>query len=80
MPDSSHKKQTLEQLRDRVWRFEVRQPGSHGSEQHPHFVCVDCGGVTCLSGIEFNNSSRKATEKVGRVKEILLKGVCKSCD
>ena len=35
------------ELGDHVWRFElVAQDGGHGSA-HPHFVCVDCGAVSC---------------------------------
>jgi Fur family ferric uptake transcriptional regulator len=36
------------ELGDHVWRFEVRDPDHPGAEKHPHFVCVECGGVTCL--------------------------------
>jgi Fur family ferric uptake transcriptional regulator len=34
---------------DHVWRFEVkRRAGDHVTE-HPHFVCSDCGAVSCLT-------------------------------
>lgn len=36
-------------LGDHVWRFEAAgTPTSHASEQHPHFVCSECGDVACL--------------------------------
>ncbi|MFM7075671.1 MAG: Fur family transcriptional regulator [Planctomycetaceae bacterium] len=39
---------------DHVWRFELRKRGSDGSvaADHPHFVCTECGAVSCLEGVE----------------------------
>ena len=68
------------ELGDHVWRFELRDPGRAEGEQHPHFVCTECGSVTCLADVEFEAESRKRASKVGRVTEILLKGHCRSCD
>jgi Fur family transcriptional regulator, ferric uptake regulator len=70
---------TRHELGDHVWRFEVRPPGAT-DEQHPHFVCTDCGSVTCLSEIGFDKSSRRQASKIGLVKEILLKGICHNCE
>lgn len=68
------------ELGDHVWRFEVRDPNAGpGEGQHPHFVCVDCGQVTCLGGLEFTKDTREQARKVGRVTEILLKGHCVEC-
>ncbi|MDG2390880.1 MAG: transcriptional repressor [Planctomycetaceae bacterium] len=67
------------ELGDHVWRFEVRLEGSAENEQHPHFVCLDCGAVTCLSDLDFDAPSRRATSRVGDIKEILIKGVCVEC-
>lgn len=37
-------------LGDHVWRFELRGDGAKSHrEQHPHFLCTDCGTVTCLA-------------------------------
>ena len=47
--------------------------------QHPHFVCVDCGGVTCLHDVEMPKTAQKSWTKVGKVTEILLKGHCNTC-
>lgn len=70
---------TRSELGDHVWRFELR--GEHDSENgtHPHFVCVDCGSVTCLSEVELPVSAKKRWAKIGRISEILLKGHCKAC-
>jgi Fur family ferric uptake transcriptional regulator len=67
------------ELGDHVWRFEVRGAGTEADIQHPHFVCLDCGSVTCLSDLDFDAPSRRATSRVGDIKEILIKGVCVAC-
>jgi Fur family ferric uptake transcriptional regulator len=67
------------ELGDHVWRFELRDPKHDESGQHPHFVCVDCGGVTCLHDVEMPKTAQKSWTKVGRVTEILLKGHCNTC-
>src|SRR5262245_28718320 len=35
---------------DHAWRFE-RKDDEHETRDHPHFVCVDCGQVTCLTDV-----------------------------
>ena len=67
------------ELGDHVWRFEIRDPDAD-DDQHPHFVCVDCGTVTCLDDLEFTASSRKRSADVGRITEVLVKGFCSTCD
>ena len=68
------------ELGDHVWRFELRGQQRHGGDEHSHFVCTECGSVTCLSDVELNSATRKQTAKIGRVTEVLLKGHCKDCD
>lgn len=64
---------------DHVWRFEI--PQEDGDGPHPHFVCVDCGVVSCLDGVEVNFSrARKAPRSVTKRKvEIQIKGICDAC-
>ncbi len=66
------------ELGDHVWRFELRRH-AHGNEQHPHFVCVECGSVTCLHDVDMPRTAQKSWAKVGQVTEILLKGHCNTC-
>jgi len=66
------------ELGDHVWRFELRKKAHH-DEQHPHFVCVDCGSVTCLHDVDMPKTAQETWAKVGRVTEILLKGHCNTC-
>lgn len=67
------------ELGDHVWRFELRDPDAADGGQHPHFMCIDCGSVTCLSDVEFDPATRKRASQIGVVTEILLKGRCRKC-
>jgi Fur family ferric uptake transcriptional regulator len=69
---------TRTELGDHVWRFELRRTAHH-DEQHPHFVCVDCGSVTCLHDVDMPRTAQKSWAKIGKVTEILLKGHCNTC-
>ena len=67
---------------DHSWRFELRHgEDSHAGADHPHFVCVDCGKVSCLNDIEVKIAPAKGTKgsKMGEVTEIFLKGHCLNC-
>jgi Fur family ferric uptake transcriptional regulator len=66
-----------QELGDHVYRFEAT--GSHEENGHPHFLCVDCGSVTCLDSVQITASSRRQSEAVGTVTEILLRGHCVAC-
>lgn len=67
-------------LGDRVWRFEFRRADQHTDGEHPHFVCNDCGQVSCLPDvhIEFNNP-KEAKSFGGEICEIFFKGRCEHC-
>ncbi|HBE69801.1 MAG TPA: Fur family transcriptional regulator, partial [Planctomycetaceae bacterium] len=66
------------ELGDRVWRFELVGEGEE-IHAHPHFICVDCGQVSCLDDVQLTKKSISQTEDIGSVTEILLKGHCKKC-
>jgi Fur family ferric uptake transcriptional regulator len=67
------------ELGDHVWRFEPIGEGEHEHAAHPHFVCVDCGSVSCLNEIKLTRKSLTASRQIGEVTEILLRGHCKDC-
>ena len=67
------------ELGDHVWRFEPIGEGEHGHTAHPHFVCVECGIVSCLSEIKLTAKSLTVSRQVGEITEILLRGHCRSC-
>lgn len=68
------------ELGDHVWRFETIDPDRPPGEKHPHFVCVECGSVTCLGDMDFTTSSIRRAKTIGRITEILIKGHCTECE
>ena len=70
-------------LGDHVWRFELKKGvGSvKHTEEHPHFVCVDCGEVSCLPGLSVRlEGQTKAPKSVTKNKVVVqLKGRCDNC-
>lgn len=67
------------ELGDHVWRFEAIDLNHRHKQGHPHFVCVDCGSVTCMDDVQLTAGSRKQSDTVGEITEILLRGHCKDC-
>lgn len=70
---------TRRELGDHVWRFELRDESHPDGCEHPHFICVDCGSVTCLHKFEMPKSSMKSVANVGRITEVLIRGHCVLC-
>jgi Fur family transcriptional regulator, ferric uptake regulator len=68
------------ELGDHVWRFELITEGEHKHKTHPHFLCVDCGSVSCLSETKFTATSLKSAGNIREVTEVLLRGHCHECD
>ncbi|MBX3259503.1 MAG: transcriptional repressor [Labilithrix sp.] len=70
-------------LGDHVWRFELKKGvgGVEHTEEHPHFVCVDCGEVSCLPGLSIRlEGAAKAPKSVAKKKvSVQLKGRCDNC-
>lgn len=67
------------ELGGHVWRFEIVGSEAGRVAAHPHFLCIDCGEVTCLDDVELTDQSRLETDRVGEVTEILVRGHCNSC-
>lgn len=67
------------ELGDRMWRFELRSPAQADEHPHPHFVCVDCGKITCLHELRLPASAKILLTQVGQVTEILMRGHCLAC-
>ena len=67
------------ELGDHVYRFEEVRVDETGHNPHPHFLCVSCGTVTCLDQVRLTAGSQRASEEVGEVTEILLRGHCNNC-
>jgi len=63
-------------LADGVWRFELPhgRPAQH--DRHPHFVCTECGEVSCLERLDVTLRGR-VTEN--EVTEVQVRGRCAQC-
>lgn len=70
---------TRKELGDHVWRFELRDESHPAGCEHAHFICVDCGSVTCLHSLELPSAAMKSIQQAGRVTEILIRGHCHLC-
>ncbi|MCU0880848.1 MAG: transcriptional repressor [Pirellulaceae bacterium] len=65
---------------DHVWRFELRSSEAERAE-HPHFLCVQCGTITCLHEVAMNEAlgPLRTSQPTLAVEEVLLKGKCPTC-
>jgi Fur family ferric uptake transcriptional regulator len=66
------------ELGDHVWRFLLADP-NHDRSSHPHFVCMDCGMVSCIEDMPLPNASVRRSHNIARVSEVLVKGHCGTC-
>ncbi len=67
-------------LGDHVWRFElVGAQGGHADELHPHFICSECGTVSCMPEMELvaPRSAQKTLRRPGT--QIQVRGLCDTC-
>jgi Fur family ferric uptake transcriptional regulator len=67
------------ELGDHVWRFELRDP-NHDRSSHPHFVCMDCGMVSCIEDMPLPSQSTRQSLNIARISEVLVKGHCGTCE
>lgn len=67
-------------LGDQIRRFEYRKPNEL-EFAHPHFMCVDCGELTCMNefSVQITPSRGPRRAKLGTVTEILIRGHCGNC-
>ena len=68
-------------LGDHLWRFGIAEGHSEHPENHPHFVCTNCGKATCLPEVtvKFIAPKGKRPAILSGVAEVLLKGCCPEC-
>lgn len=73
---------TRTDLGDHIWRFEPRREKSRNDRrEHPHFVCNDCGSVSCLPELDVNVLTKPGFRKpaLAEICEVVLKGRCVAC-
>jgi Fur family transcriptional regulator, ferric uptake regulator len=69
------------ELGDHVWRFEMRPEADAAGGEHTHFLCVDCGDVSCVPDLSLKAAVSLVGQRAspGRVTEVVLKGHYKRC-
>jgi len=73
---------TRSDLGDHIWRFERKRATAGHSEDHPHFVCTDCGDVKCLPDLTVKVVPSSGTPRAMRTKQVAVqvKGRCDDCN
>lgn len=68
-------------LGDQVRRFELTDAENAGAAEHAHFMCIDCGRLSCLDGYSVKVTPRRGAKRssLGEVTEVLLRGHCREC-
>ncbi|MEL6348902.1 MAG: transcriptional repressor [Myxococcota bacterium] len=68
-------------LGDHVWRFELIDECRTIKDDHAHFLCMDCGIVTCLPEVELRATGGTPLPPALRGAELHLKvtGRCADC-
>lgn len=66
---------------DHLWRYELQTEERHQPELHPHFLCLECGEVSCLPegtlAVTANPRLPRALQ-TGSV-ELQVRGLCDRC-
>lgn len=68
-------------LGDQVRRFELRETSNQSEFTHPHFMCVDCGELSCMNDftVQLSPSRGPRRDKLGTITEIMIRGHCGQC-
>lgn len=68
-------------LGDQLRRFELAKTDGQGEAEHAHFMCVECGKLTCLEGFQVTVTPERGARRkaLGRITEVLLRGQCEAC-
>jgi Fur family ferric uptake transcriptional regulator len=67
---------------DHLWRFELAGRAQHEEAAHAHFVCSECGEVSCLPGEAVDVKPVRGLPRSVRDRkvEIQLRGLCNGCE
>jgi Fur family ferric uptake transcriptional regulator len=72
---------TRTDLGDHVWRFELKRREGHHVGSHPHFVCSDCGVVSCLPDVAVRIVGGKHAPRSLATKNVAIRitALCDAC-
>jgi Fur family ferric uptake transcriptional regulator len=73
---------TRTDLGDHVWRFELKRASSAGHPgEHPHFVCTECGEVSCLPEASVKVVGGKVPRAaMAKNVTVQIRGICDTCE
>lgn len=67
-------------LGDRVWRYELHDSCRSVAQNHSHFLCEDCGEVSCLPPLVLRTPEGSFPEAlVGAELRVRVTGRCAGC-
>ena len=67
-------------LGDRIYRFELLDDCRDVAHDHGHFLCEDCGDVTCLPSVNLtNHEGQLPAALVGASFRVRVTGQCSGC-
>lgn len=68
-------------LGDHVWRFELKTNDESHAGSHPHFVCSECGAVSCLvdTTVKVSRGKRAPRSLGGKHLAVQITAKCDSC-
>ena len=72
---------TRTDLGDHVWRFELKRRDGNHVAAHPHFVCSDCGTVSCLPDVDVRITRGKRAPRSLATKNVAIQitALCDDC-
>ena len=72
---------TRTDLGDHVWRFELKRREGNHVAAHPHFVCSDCGTISCLPGVAVRIAPGKHAPRSLATKNVAIQitALCDAC-
>ncbi len=72
---------TRTDLGDHVWRFELTKRDGDHVASHPHFVCTDCGTVSCLPDVAVRIVRGKRAPRSLATKNVAIQitALCDDC-
>ncbi len=72
---------TRTDLGDHVWRFELKRREGNHVASHPHFVCSECGTVSCLPDVAVRIAAGKSAPRSLATKNVAIQitALCDSC-
>ena len=67
-------------LGDRIWRYEFVDENQTAEDSHPHFLCEECGVVSCLPALKVTTLDGSLPKQLVNASfQIRIAGTCSVC-